>query len=227
MQRCFKCTGVRRSRIWEQKHARSRQQMEKCRDTCASKKKLRAVLLDTKGPEIRTAMLRDGANILLEEGQEVVMEAVGSQYTEFQGYKTTDETRIGLSYPKLCQSVTPGNRILLADGIEVLEILNATEIKGRVMNTKELGQRKNCNLPGVHVDLPVLMEKESFSTFRLAFLLWCAVSLCSRTERPSGLLLRGTWNNPSQQDDRILRCCTRSDCWQWQLVDIDCSAGHR
>jgi pyruvate kinase len=45
-----------------------------------------------------------------------------------------------------------GNRILLADGtvsIEVLEILNDRELKGRVLNTKSLGERKNGNLPGM------------------------------------------------------------------------------
>ena len=122
-----------------------------------------ATLLDTKGPEIRTAMLREGKNITLEAGQDIVVEAVGDRYTQFEGYKTDKETRIGLSYSKLCQSVKPGNKILLADGtvsIEVVEILSETELRGRVLNTKELGQRKNCNLPGVKVDLPVLMDKD-------------------------------------------------------------------
>lgn len=136
-----------------------------CRETCSSKQKKRAVLLDTKGPEIRTAMLRDGKNIALEEGQDVILEAVGDKYTRFEGFKTDEETRIGISYSKLCESVVPGNKILMADGslsIEVLEILSETELKGRAMNAKELGQRKNCNLPGVHVDLPVLMDKAGF-----------------------------------------------------------------
>ena len=120
-------------------------------------------LLDTKGPEIRTAILRGGKNILLEQGQTIIIEAVGDSYTSFEGYKEDGETRIGLSYSKLCSSVQAGNRILLADGsisIEVEAVLSATELRGRVLNTKELGQRKNCNLPGVKVDLPVLMEKD-------------------------------------------------------------------
>lgn len=122
--------------------------------------------MDTKGPEIRTAMLREGKNIALEEGQDIILEAVGDKYTEFEGFKTDEETRIGISYSKLCESVAPGNRILMADGslsVEVLEVLSATELRGRVLNSKELGQRKNCNLPGVHVDLPVLMEKVCFT----------------------------------------------------------------
>ena len=121
------------------------------------------IMLDTKGPEIRTAMLRGHEAIELEQGQVVIVEAVGDAYTTFEGYKTAEETRIGLSYDKLCQSISPGKRILLADGtisIEVEEILTPTTLRGRVLNTHKLGERKNCNLPGVKVDIPVLTAKD-------------------------------------------------------------------
>jgi pyruvate kinase len=121
------------------------------------------VLLDTKGPEIRTAMLRDHQPIQLEAGQEILIHAVGDKYTEFEGYKTEDETVIGLSYAKLCTSVTTGNIILLADGtisIEVISLVSPTVLKGRVNNSAKLGERKNGNLPGVKVDLPVLTDKD-------------------------------------------------------------------
>ena len=137
--------------------------LEQYRKVLAAKKSLAAVLLDTKGPEIRTAMLREGKNIQLEKGQSIIVEAVGDAYTTFEGFKDETETRIGLSYPKLCESVSKGSHILLADGtisIEVEEILSPTELRGTLLNSKELGQRKNCNLPGVQVDLPVLMDKD-------------------------------------------------------------------
>ena len=108
-------------------------------------------------------MLRDGKSIDLVEGQTIIVEAVGDRYTSFEGYKDENETRIGLSYDKLCTSVQPGNRILLADGslsIRVEEILSATELRGTVLNSKSLGQRKNGNLPGVKVDIPVLAPKD-------------------------------------------------------------------
>lgn len=63
----------------------------------------------------------------------------------------TGETRIGVSYAKLCESSKPGNIILIADGvisIEVVRILSDKELLGRVVNSHKLGQRKNCNLPG-------------------------------------------------------------------------------
>jgi pyruvate kinase len=137
--------------------------LERFRKVTAAKDHPAACFLDTKGPEIRTAMLKDHKPIDLVAGQAIIVEAVGDIYTEFEGFKTEAETRIGLSYAKLCQSVVPGNTLLLADGtisIRVEEILNETELRGTVMNSKTLGERKNCNLPGVKVDIPVLTEKD-------------------------------------------------------------------
>lgn len=137
--------------------------LQRFRAAAASRNSHAACLLDTKGPEIRTAMLRGGTPIDLEAGQSITIEAVGDAYTTFEGYKTAEETRIGLSYAQLTQTVVPGGRILLADGtisIEVTEVVSETEVKGVVQNSKALGERKNCNLPGAKVDLPVLMEKD-------------------------------------------------------------------
>jgi pyruvate kinase len=137
--------------------------LERYRKVLAVKKSTAACLLDTKGPEIRTGMLKDHKNISLEKGQDIFVEAVGDKYTEFEGYKSESETRIGLSYARLCQNVKVGQRILIADGsivIQVKEIVSDTVLKGTVLNSKELGERKNCNLPGVHVDIPVLTEKD-------------------------------------------------------------------
>ena len=137
--------------------------LDRVRAVAKEKNSHLACLMDTKGPEIRTAMLKDHEPIYLEKNQPITIEAVGDRYTEFQGYKTDEETRIGLSYAKLCQSVKPGNNILIADGsisIRVDSIESDTVLKGTVLNTKKLGERKNCNLPGVKVDIPVLTEKD-------------------------------------------------------------------
>ncbi|KXZ44735.1 hypothetical protein GPECTOR_63g60 [Gonium pectorale] len=146
-------------------HAAHQEVLDRLRKVANTKKSYVAFLLDTKGPEIRTAMLRGGKDIELEAGQELTVVAVGDAYDKWEGYKdeTTAETKIGISYAKLCQSIKPGGIILLADGaisIEVVRILNDTELLGRVINSHTLGQRKNCNLPGVHVDLPVLSSKD-------------------------------------------------------------------
>lgn len=52
-----------------------------------SKKRRVAYLLDTKGPEVRTAMVRGGKNLELEAGQEVILVAVGDDYDKWEGYK--------------------------------------------------------------------------------------------------------------------------------------------
>jgi len=73
-----------------------------------------------------------------------------------------DNTCIAVSYDKLCSSVKPGNTILCADGSLSLKVESVGEdhVMTEVMNSCKLGERKNCNLPGVKVELPVLQEKD-------------------------------------------------------------------
>merc|ERR1719230_2519506 len=61
------------------------------------------------------------------------------------------------------QSVKPGNQILCADGSLVLKVKECGEdfVITEVLNDCSLGERKNCNLPGVKVDLPVLQDKDT------------------------------------------------------------------
>jgi pyruvate kinase len=115
-----------------------------------------AVMLDTKGPEIRTGKLKDGKPIQLTAGKEIT---VTTDY-EIEG----DESIIALSYKKLAVDVGPGSAILCADGSIVLEVLSTDPAGGTVRcvckNTAVLGERKNVNLPGVIVDLPTLTAKD-------------------------------------------------------------------
>ena len=70
--------------------------LDRFRKVCAEKESHCAVLLDTKGPEVRTAMLKDHEPIELEAGQEIIVYAAGpDEYTTFEGYKTPEETKIG------------------------------------------------------------------------------------------------------------------------------------
>merc|ERR1719188_2563550 len=115
-----------------------------------------AIMLDTKGPEIRTGFFREdvGKAIELEQGQDLKLV---TDYS-FKG----DKTCIALTYDKLPQSVKPGNTILLADGSLSLLVKECGPdwVMTKVMNNCKLGERKNCNLPGVKVELPVLQEKD-------------------------------------------------------------------
>eukprot|EP00403_Amphidinium_massartii_P021737 CAMPEP_0178398398 /NCGR_PEP_ID=MMETSP0689_2-20121128/14752_1 /TAXON_ID=160604 /ORGANISM="Amphidinium massartii, Strain CS-259" /LENGTH=522 /DNA_ID=CAMNT_0020019159 /DNA_START=87 /DNA_END=1655 /DNA_ORIENTATION=+ len=115
-----------------------------------------AILLDTKGPEIRTGFFREdvGKSIDLVQGQEL---KVVTDYN-FKG----DSTCIAMSYPGLPKSVSPGGMILCADGGLILKVKSCGEdhVITEVMNSKTIGERKNVNLPAVKVDLPVLQEKD-------------------------------------------------------------------
>ncbi|URD86495.1 Pyruvate kinase [Musa troglodytarum] len=115
-----------------------------------------AVMLDTKGPEIRTGFLKDGKPIKLKEGQEIT---ITTDYS-IKG----DENMISMSYKKLPIDLKPGNTILCSDGTITLIVLScdleAGTVKCRCQNTATLGERKNVNLPGVVVDLPTLTEKD-------------------------------------------------------------------
>ena len=116
-----------------------------------------AVLLDTKGPEIRTGTLKGGKSVTYTSGTEVT---VTTDYT-VEG----DSTCIALSYAKLAEHVHPGGQILIADGALVLVVLScnvaAGTVRARCNNTATIGERKNCNLPGVQVDLPTITDKDA------------------------------------------------------------------
>ncbi|KAJ9693534.1 hypothetical protein PVL29_009470 [Vitis rotundifolia] len=115
-----------------------------------------AVMLDTKGPEIRTGFLKDAKPIQLKEGEEIT---ITTDYS-IKG----DEKMISMSYKKLPVDLKPGNTILCADGTITLTVLScdpgAGTVRCRCENTATLGERKNVNLPGVVVDLPTLTEKD-------------------------------------------------------------------
>ncbi|XP_030954458.1 pyruvate kinase, cytosolic isozyme [Quercus lobata] len=115
-----------------------------------------AVMLDTKGPEIRTGFLKDSKPIQLKLGQEIT---ISTDYS-IKG----DENMICMSYKKLAEDVQPGMVILCADGTISFKVLACDKklglVRCRCENSSVLGERKNVNLPGVVVDLPTLTEKD-------------------------------------------------------------------
>lgn len=115
-----------------------------------------SVLLDTKGPEIRTGFLKDGKPVQLVKGSEVT---ITTNY-EAKG----DASLLAMSYKSLPNDVKPGGTILCADGSITLTVLSTNPKEGTVQcrceNTAVLGERKNVNLPGVVVDLPTITSKD-------------------------------------------------------------------
>ncbi|KAK7253783.1 pyruvate kinase [Aureococcus anophagefferens] len=118
-----------------------------------------AIMLDTKGPEIRTGFFaapNDGGKLKFAKGDPLIL-------TTDYDHKS-DGTKLGCTYKKLPTSVKPGGQILVADGSLVLEVVSTdgtAEVTCKIMNDCAIGERKNMNLPGVLVDLPVLQDKDT------------------------------------------------------------------
>ena len=112
-----------------------------------------AALLDTKGPEIRTGLLKDGQKITLREGEKIVL-------TTEEGVGTKE--KVYINYDKLHEDVKPGNVILIDDGLIGLEVeaVNGVEIQCKVTNGGELGEKKGVNVPGVPIQLPSITDKD-------------------------------------------------------------------
>ena len=116
-------------------------------------KKPIAILLDTKGPEIRTGLLENGGKVVLKEGEEFILTSKEIKGNEKMVYQT---------YSQLAKDVKPGNTILIDYGLIGLEVkeIRGGDIVCTVRNGGELGQRKGINVPNVRVNLPGITKKD-------------------------------------------------------------------
>ena len=112
-----------------------------------------AILLDTKGPEIRTGVLKEGKKVILETGGTFTLST-----KEIEG----DQTKVSITYAGLIDDVQIGSTILIDDGLIGLEVKEKTEneIICKITNGGELGERKGVNVPNVPVRLPAITEKD-------------------------------------------------------------------
>lgn len=112
-----------------------------------------ALMLDTKGPEIRTGLLRDGKKVCLEQGKEFTL------YTE---EREGDESGCSITYQQLVYDVRKGDTILIDDGLIGLEVqrVSADKIECIIKNGGELGERKGVNVPNVKIHLPGVTQKD-------------------------------------------------------------------
>ncbi len=113
-----------------------------------------AIILDTKGPEIRTGKF---------EPKKVEL-AKGSEFTVYAGDMDLvgDTTKCSVTYAGLANDVKPGNTILIDDGLVGLTVksVEGNAIKCEVQNTGFVGTHKGVNVPGVSIQLPALTEKD-------------------------------------------------------------------
>lgn len=110
------------------------------------------ILLDTKGPEVRTGMVPE-EGITLENGAEFSLDT---------NHDMGDPLRVGISYPNLWRRVSPGTHILIDDGQLDLEVTSVDHeiIRTVVRNGGVLKSQKGVNVPGTVIDLPAVTEKD-------------------------------------------------------------------
>lgn len=124
----------------------------------ASKKlgKTVAILLDTKGPEIRTGvMAEDKVDIVKGQSINITMD---------ESFLGTNE-KFAITYPNLINDVKVGSKILLDDGLVELEVTDILKDKGEIetkaLNSGVLKDKKGVNVPNVSVSLPGMTEKDA------------------------------------------------------------------
>ncbi|WP_101773913.1 pyruvate kinase [Peptostreptococcus faecalis] len=110
-----------------------------------------AILLDTKGPEIRTGEFE--SPVMLEEGDKFIVtmkDCIGNKEI------------CSVSYKEMVNDVNVGDRILIDDGLVSLKIesISGDEIHTVVENSGMVSSRKGVNLPGVVINLPAITDKD-------------------------------------------------------------------
>jgi pyruvate kinase len=111
-----------------------------------------ALLLDTKGPEIRIGKF---------ENNEVLMET-GKEFTFIVEELPGNEKMVSVSYKELYKDVKKGSKILINDGLVELEVtkIQGTNIVCVILNGGVISNNKGCNVPGTNINLPSLTSKD-------------------------------------------------------------------
>lgn len=115
------------------------------------------ILLDTKGPEVRTGLLKDHKKVTVTEGDPIIVTAAP---TTEDNLGTAEH--ISLDYLNLPKEVTKGSTILIDDGLVGLEVefVEGNDIHCVVKNSGEIGERKGVNMPNVNISLPAITERD-------------------------------------------------------------------
>ena len=112
-----------------------------------------AILMDTKGPEVRTTKA-ENETIVLKTGD--LVKVIGDESV------ISNNDCIAVNYPFFVRDLNVGDSILFDDGEIELEIISKDDkyLHCKVLNDGELGSRKSVNTPGVRINLPSLTEKD-------------------------------------------------------------------
>ena len=134
-------------------HEEQKSRMDMLKKIREEEKKPIAILLDTKGPEIRTGVLKGGKKVTLNAGDKFVLTT-----KEIDG----DAAGVSITYGGLVEDVQVGKKILIDDGLIELTVREKTDtdIICTVDNGGELGERKGVNVPNVPIRLPAITQKD-------------------------------------------------------------------
>ena len=144
--------GVFRINMSHAKHETVRALVPRVRELAEESGKIVAILLDTQGPAIRTGDLP--AKILLKRGD----------IFEFtvRGAAATEAMSVGVNYDDLVGDLNVGDPVIVDNGLIHMRVLSKTKdaLRCEVLTPGEMGSRRHINLPGIHVKLPALTEKD-------------------------------------------------------------------
>ncbi|SMC75236.1 pyruvate kinase [Sporomusa malonica] len=133
-------------------HDEHAKRMARVREAAANVKRPIALMLDTKGPEMRLGLFTEG-KVYLEKGQKFVLTS-----RDVAGTKEL----ASVNHRFLPQEVSPGQTILISDGLVSLQIdaVEGDDIITTVNNSGQIGDRKRVAAPGVAINLPPLSEQD-------------------------------------------------------------------
>lgn len=136
-------------------HDEHLQRINNIREASRITGKMVAILLDTKGPEIRTHNMKDGVVSL------ITGETVRISMKEVEGTKE----KFSITYSELINDVVVGDHILLDDGLVDLEVTDLDKENGEIVtlvkNSGILKNKKGVNVPGVKTNLPGITDKDA------------------------------------------------------------------
>ncbi|MCI1288415.1 MAG: pyruvate kinase [Olsenella sp.] len=138
-------------------HAYHRQNMERVRKISEELGIPVAIMLDTKGPEVRTGLLEGGQKVTVNTGDEIVVTAQPTT-EDWHG----NAHHISLDYLNLPKEVEKGSIILIDDGLVGLEVdhVEGNDMHCTVTNGGEIGEKKGVNVPNVEIGLPSVTEQD-------------------------------------------------------------------
>ncbi len=110
------------------------------------------LVLDTKGPEIRTKDFNENKVQLI----------AGNKFTITTDDIIGDDTKVAVTYADFAKDLKPGNRVLIDDGLVelVVESIEGNNVHCRIVNSGVLSHKKGVNLPDSKVNLPAITQKD-------------------------------------------------------------------